>query len=65
MTDGLISSQYYQLDCVFAAALGFGDGPLPFLGQSLAEASMLHQQHRERQQQREREHEEKNQFNER
>jgi len=52
------------LNASLQSALGFGgDGPIPFLGQSLAEASMLHQQHRERQHQREQE--EKNHFNER
>jgi hypothetical protein len=48
------------LNASLQSALGFGDGPIPFLGQSLAEASMIH---RERQHQREQE--EKNHFNER
>lgn len=47
------------LNASLQSALGFGDGQLPFLGQSLAEASMLH---RERQHQRE---QEEKSFNER
>jgi len=37
------------LNASLQSALGFGDGPLPFMGQSIVEASMFH--HRERHQQ--------------